>query len=73
MNPILRGCENLNRVRAFFENHLCATQSECARTLGLSPMAVNRHVRTIRNEWRQCPSAPALRLGCAEQKQEGTN
>lgn len=71
MNPILRGCENLNRVRAFFENHLCATQSECARTLGLSPMAVNRHVRTIRNEWRQESSAQALQPSCAQP--EGTN
>lgn len=44
------GRANLERVRSFFERHLCATQRECAEALGLSVMAVNRHVRTIRAE-----------------------
>lgn len=47
------GIENLERVRAFFKRHLCATQRECAEALGLSVMAVNRHVRAIRSEWKQ--------------------
>lgn len=46
------GEANLRAVRAFFVTHLCATQRECAAALGLSLMAVNRHVRTIRDEWR---------------------
>lgn len=46
------GRDNLAAVRAFFASHLCATQRECAQALGLSVMAVNRHVKTIREEWR---------------------
>ena len=46
------GRNNLEAVRGFFATHLCATQVECARALGLSVMAINRHVRTIRSEWR---------------------
>lgn len=48
----LEGLKNLRNVRRFFEAHLCATQAECAKALGLSVMAVNRHVRAIRSEWR---------------------
>ena len=47
------GEENHRRVRAFFQTHLCATQRECAAELGLSQMAVNRHVARIRAEWRE--------------------
>lgn len=47
------GDENHRRIRLFFETHLCATQVECARELGLSPLAVNRHVKRIRKEWRE--------------------
>ena len=32
--------------------HPWGTQTECAKALGLSPMAVNRHVKAIREEWR---------------------
>ncbi len=46
------GWENRERVREFFKTHLCATQTECAKALGLGLMAVNRHVRDIRSEWR---------------------
>lgn len=46
------GEENLERVRAWFGSHLCGTQRECADALGLSVMAVNRHVKTIRAGWR---------------------
>lgn len=58
MNPFLNhaqielGRANLERVRLFMANHLCATQRECAKALDLSVMAVNRHVREIRSEWR---------------------
>lgn len=47
------GRENLAAVREWFVSHLCGTQVECARALGLSVMAVNRHVRTIRAEWKR--------------------
>lgn len=45
---------DLNRatVRRWFRDHLCGTQRECAEALGLSVMAVNRHVKAIRAEWR---------------------
>jgi DNA-binding Lrp family transcriptional regulator len=46
------GKNNLDEVRRYFETHLCATQTECAEYLGLSPMAVNRHVKKIRAEWQ---------------------
>ncbi len=46
------GRANLERVRTFFSEHLCATNQECAKALGLGVMAVGRHVATIRAEWR---------------------
>lgn len=46
------GRDNLQAVREFMLSHLCATQQECAKALGLSVMAVNRHVKTIRSEWK---------------------
>lgn len=46
------GEENREAVRRFFQQHLCATQTECAKALGISAMAVNRHVRSIRAEWK---------------------
>lgn len=47
------GESNLAAVRRWFASHLCGTQVECAKALGLSAMAVNRHVKTIRAEWRE--------------------
>lgn len=47
------GEDNLAAVRKYFETHLCAKQTECAKALDLSVMAVNRHVETIRAEWRK--------------------
>lgn len=47
------GEKNREAVRRWFQSHLCGTQAECAADLGLSPMAVNRHVRAIRSEWKQ--------------------
>ncbi|SDW77641.1 hypothetical protein [Roseicitreum antarcticum] len=46
------GWLNRKEVRQWFRDHPCGTQSECARALGLSSMAVSRHVRAIRAEWR---------------------
>lgn len=48
-----QGVANLRRVREYFETHLCATQVECAEFLGCRTETVNRHVKTIRDEWRQ--------------------
>ena len=45
------GAANLDRVRSWLKNHIGGTQKECAKALGLSPMAVHRHVQTIRAEW----------------------
>lgn len=47
------GRNNLDRVRSFFQTHLCATNRECSKVLGLSVEAVGRHVKTIRGEWGQ--------------------
>jgi len=54
------GRDNKARVRDFFERHIGATKSECASALGLSPMAVGRHIIAIRAEWE--PTA-AFKLG----------
>lgn len=43
---------NYRAVHIYFSTHLCATQAECAKALGLSVMAVNRHVRAIRSAWK---------------------
>ncbi len=51
-HQIQLGRDNLAAVRAYFETHLCATQQDCAKALSLSIMAVNRHVKEIRSEWR---------------------
>ena len=45
------GIFNLERVRRWYRDHLGGKQQECADALGLSVMAVNRHVRTLRAEW----------------------
>jgi DNA invertase Pin-like site-specific DNA recombinase len=45
------GEDNYYMVREYFRTHLCATQVECARSLGLNKMTVNRHVKRIRAEW----------------------
>ncbi|MDQ0996932.1 hypothetical protein QFZ34_002114 [Phyllobacterium ifriqiyense] len=42
------GQDNLSAVLNYFKTHLCATNVECAEALGLSVMAVGRHVKTIR-------------------------
>jgi hypothetical protein len=42
---------NQRRVEQFFRDHLCATNVECSKALGLGVMAVGRHVKTIRQTW----------------------
>lgn len=46
------GATNLERVRRWYRDHLGGAQHECAKALDLSVMAVNRHVKTLRAEWR---------------------
>lgn len=61
-NPNQRiGAQNLERIRRWFCEHPCGTQRECATDLNLSVVAVGRHVKTIRSEWRvykEQPDAP---------------
>ncbi len=45
------GYLNLKRVREWYRTHRGGTQAECAAAVGLSVMAVNRHVKTLRSEW----------------------
>ncbi len=47
------GAENLHRVRQWLADHPGGTQRECAKALKLSSMAVGRHVKTLRSEWRK--------------------
>lgn len=47
------GARNMARVEEWQRSHPWGTQSECAADLGLSIMAVNRHVKTLRDEWRK--------------------
>lgn len=46
-----KGEANRERVREWFRLHLCGTSRECAASVGLSEMAVGRHVKAIRAEW----------------------
>ena len=50
---IQTGRENLKAVREFFRRHPGAKQSDCSKALGISVMAVGRHVKTIRAEWQK--------------------
>ena len=45
------GHENREAVRRFFADHVGCTNVECAAAIGLSVMAVGRHVATLRKEW----------------------
>lgn len=45
------GHENREAVRRFFAEHIGCTNAECAKALGLSIMAVGRHLKTLRQEW----------------------
>jgi hypothetical protein len=48
---IIIGAHNRARVRSWLIAHPGGTQTECARALAMSAMAVGRHVRRIRAEW----------------------
>lgn len=45
------GHDNREAVRKFFAEHIGCTNVECAAALGLSVMAVGRHIKTLRQEW----------------------
>lgn len=45
------GHDNREAVREYFLNHVGITRRECAKALGLSEMAVGRHIATLRSEW----------------------
>lgn len=45
------GDANREAVRAYFASHIGCTSVECGASLGLSVMAVGRHVATLRKEW----------------------
>ena len=49
------GADNRAAVRALLASHLGISRREIAERLGLSPMAVTRHVATIRAEWGAAP------------------
>lgn len=45
------GHENREAVRAYFASHIGCTNVECGKAIGLSVMAVGRHIATLRKEW----------------------
>jgi predicted ArsR family transcriptional regulator len=47
------GHDNREAVRTWLTAHLGGTQRECAAALGLSVLAVGRHVATLRAEWKE--------------------
>ena len=49
------GAKNRAAVRALLTSHLGISRTEMAHRLGLSPMAVTRHVTAIRGEWGAGP------------------
>ena len=51
-HQILAGRINRMAITQWGRTHPFGTQQECARDLNLSLMAVNRHVKAIREEWR---------------------
>ena len=50
---------NRDRVREWLCSHPGGRQSECAKALGLSSMAVSRHVKQIRCNWSDRNIPPA--------------
>lgn len=47
------GRANREAVRHFFAGHIGCTNIECAAAIGLSVMAVGRHIATLRKEWSE--------------------
>ena len=62
---IIIGKTNRQKVHDWQLLHPWGKQHECATDLGLSIMAVNRHVSTIRKIWREDPhpAAPGTTTG----------
>ncbi len=54
------GHDNREGVRAWFLAHVGCTNVECAQALGLSVMAVGRHIKTLRREWQDGQEAVHL-------------
>jgi predicted transcriptional regulator len=48
----VEGRRNLKRVRSYIQDHPGAKQVDVAEALGLSVMAVNRHFKAMRREWK---------------------
>lgn len=57
-SPAIIGQYNREAVRKFFLTHVGCTNVECAAVLGISVMAVGRHIKTIRREWDVCELTP---------------
>ena len=47
------GDNNRDRIKTYMLEHVGATNVECGRALGLSVMAVGRHIKGLKAEWRQ--------------------
>ena len=45
--------KNLTDIKEYFEKNPYSTQADCARVLGLNPVTVNRHVKTLRQEMKK--------------------
>lgn len=45
------GAQNREAVRQYFAGHIGCSNVECAQALGLSVMAVGRHIATLRRAW----------------------
>lgn len=66
MNPLAEhrraiGHGNRVSVLCWLRDHPGGTNRECAKALGLSEMAVGRHVKAIRQEWRNEPAPGGTR------------
>jgi len=46
------GAENRRNIKEWTASHPGGTQRECAKALGLSVTAVNRHFQKLRAAWR---------------------
>ncbi len=64
------GRRNRERVRRYFETHLCATNRECSASIGMSVEAVGRHVMAIRAEWTDMDDAFSARC-CGSENRTG--
>lgn len=52
MNSNTVGRANRTAVYEYFAKHLCHSNKDAAKALGLSPLAVGRHAQAIRSGWR---------------------